>query len=127
MVREILSAVHNKLPSPHTNNRPAMRVFFGTLPLLSLVSLAAAIPNNPTVTVTVTATAPGPTVTAPANVCSTGAIQCCQSTEKVRRFMGLSPIPVKQHLRTSLTTTRLWTLTDRRALPRAPPSWACSV
>lgn len=78
-----------------------MRVFFGTLPLLSLVSLAAAIPNNPTVTVTVTATAPGPTVTAPANVCSTGAIQCCQSTEKVRHF------------------TRFWTATFPSVTPNA--------
>ncbi|RDX54532.1 fungal hydrophobin [Lentinus brumalis] len=64
------------------------------LTALSLVScffLAAAIPNNPptsTVTVTVTATAPGATVTEPAAVCSTGSIQCCESTEKASSASG---------------------------------------
>ncbi|RPD65519.1 fungal hydrophobin [Lentinus tigrinus ALCF2SS1-7] len=73
---------------------------FITFSLLSLVSLAAAIPNNPTVTVTVTATAPGATVTQPADVCSTGSIQCCQSTEKANSaagsaFLGLLGIVLK--------------------------------
>ncbi|OCH89174.1 fungal hydrophobin [Obba rivulosa] len=34
-----------------------------------------------TPTVTITVTAPGPTVTEPANQCTTGPIQCCDSTE----------------------------------------------
>ncbi len=61
-----------------------------TLSLVSLISLAVATPwNTPTttptttVTVTITSTAPATTVTEPASKCTTGPIQCCNSTQKV--------------------------------------------
>ncbi|TFK87818.1 fungal hydrophobin [Polyporus arcularius HHB13444] len=61
-----------------------------TLSLVSLISLAVATPwNTPTttpattVTVTITSTAPATTVTEPADKCTTGPIQCCESTKEV--------------------------------------------
>ncbi|KAI0071608.1 fungal hydrophobin [Panus rudis PR-1116 ss-1] len=59
----------------------------------ALTVLAAATPNpvvarnavptttQPAVTKTITVTAPGPTVTIPADQCTTGPVQCCQSME----------------------------------------------
>ncbi|KAJ3813516.1 fungal hydrophobin [Lentinula lateritia] len=55
--------------------------------LFAFAILAAAIPGGkpttttPPVTTTVTVTAPGTTTTEPASSCSTGSLQCCDSTE----------------------------------------------
>ncbi|KAJ4468451.1 fungal hydrophobin-domain-containing protein [Lentinula edodes] len=62
--------------------------------LSALVILAAATPGGqPTtttvpVTTTITVTAPGTTATEPASSCSTGELQCCDSTEEAGSAAG---------------------------------------
>ncbi|KAJ3873930.1 fungal hydrophobin [Lentinula edodes] len=62
--------------------------------LFAFTILAAAIPGGkpttttPPVTTTVTVTAPGTTTTEPASSCSTGSLQCCDSTETAGSTAG---------------------------------------
>ncbi|KAF8829585.1 fungal hydrophobin [Lentinula edodes] len=62
--------------------------------LFAFTILAAAIPGGkpttttPPVTTTVTVTAPGTTTTEPASSCSTGSLQCCDSTETAGSSAG---------------------------------------
>ncbi|EMD36640.1 hydrophobin [Gelatoporia subvermispora B] len=65
----------------------------GVLFVLYLTLLAVATPwgqptTSSTPTKTITVTAPGPTVTEPASQCSTGPIQCCDSTEMASSANG---------------------------------------
>ncbi|KAJ3873929.1 fungal hydrophobin [Lentinula edodes] len=56
--------------------------------LSALVILAAATPGGVPVTTTITVTAPGTTATEPASSCSTGELQCCDSTETAGSAAG---------------------------------------